>query len=193
MDWDCSIEEVEGGRGVRYGVRRGGAAMSQREMIEAWRGDAGFREWFNGVLAGVKFGAFKWETPGVTLGTFGRAFEFVVLDCPQLERRVEPRMFAKELKACAGTVGAFSNLGGDAVLVVPKAVGEGRVYGHLGAFVRGAPAEQRGELWRVVGEAMAQRVSKKAVWLSTAGMGVGWLHVRLDDRPKYYGFGAYRG
>ncbi|MGI9175867.1 MAG: DUF6940 family protein [Rhodothermales bacterium] len=24
------------------------------------------------------------------------------------------------------------------------------------------------------------------MWLSTAGGGVSWLHVRLDSRPKYY-------
>jgi hypothetical protein len=29
-------------------------------------------------------------------------------------------------------------------------------------------------------------------WLSTAGMGVPWLHVRLDDRPKDYGHRPYR-
>jgi hypothetical protein len=29
-------------------------------------------------------------------------------------------------------------------------------------------------------------------WLSTAGAGVSWLHVRLDDRPKYYGYAPYR-
>lgn len=29
-------------------------------------------------------------------------------------------------------------------------------------------------------------------WLSTAGMGVSWLHVRLDERPKYYRFQEYR-
>jgi len=27
---------------------------------------------------------------------------------------------------------------------------------------------------------------------STAGAGVSWLHVRLDDRPKYYGFKPYK-
>ena len=26
------------------------------------------------------------------------------------------------------------------------------------------------------------------VWLSTSGLGVYWLHVRLDSRPKYYQF-----
>ena len=30
------------------------------------------------------------------------------------------------------------------------------------------------------------------VWVSTAGAGVSWLHVRLDDRPKYYGYQPYR-
>ena len=27
---------------------------------------------------------------------------------------------------------------------------------------------------------------------SAAGAGVSWLHVRLDDRPKYYGFLPYK-
>jgi uncharacterized protein DUF6940 len=29
-------------------------------------------------------------------------------------------------------------------------------------------------------------------WVSTAGMGVPWLHVRLDTRPTYYRHAAYR-
>jgi len=39
---------------------------------------------------------------------------------------------------------------------------------------------------------MQKRINAKRVWLSTAGMGVSWLHVRLDDRPKYYGHRPYR-
>jgi NADH:ubiquinone oxidoreductase subunit len=39
---------------------------------------------------------------------------------------------------------------------------------------------------------MQNRVGEQPVWLSTAGMGVAWLHVRLDDRPKYYGYSPYR-
>jgi hypothetical protein len=66
------------------------------------------------------------------------------------------------------------------------------VYGHLAAFVRGAPAEQREALWRTVGDALSRRLGAKPVWLSTAGAGVSWLHVRLDDRPKYYGHAPYR-
>ena len=47
-------------------------------------------------------------------------------------------------------------------------------------------------LWQAVGEAMARRVGSKPVWLSTAGAGVSWLHMRLDDRPKYYAHSPYR-
>lgn len=29
-------------------------------------------------------------------------------------------------------------------------------------------------------------------WLSTSGLGVSYLHVRIDSRPKYYSFDEYR-
>ena len=44
----------------------------------------------------------------------------------------------------------------------------------------------------LVGAAMQRRLGAKPVWLSTAGAGVSWLHVRLDDRPKYYGYAPFR-
>jgi hypothetical protein len=34
---------------------------------------------------------------------------------------------------------------------------------------------------------MARRIKAKPVWLSTARTAFGWRHVRLNDRPKYYG------
>ena len=39
---------------------------------------------------------------------------------------------------------------------------------------------------------MIRRLGTAPVWLSTAGAGVSWLHVRLGDRPKYYGHAPYR-
>ena len=45
---------------------------------------------------------------------------------------------------------------------------------------------------RTVAAAVRRRVSDPPVWLSTAGMGVSWLHLRLDSQPKYYRHGPYR-
>jgi hypothetical protein len=162
--------------------------------LRGWREDPEFRESFNQVLAGVPFEGFRWETPAVTVGTLGRGFEFVVLEAPEVVRAADSEAFAGHFdQGQPGGVVTFANLGGDAMLVVPGPGGEEAAYGHLGAFVRGAPPEQRRELWRAVGEAMGRRVGERAVWLSTAGAGVAWLHVRLDDRPKYYAYAPYRG
>jgi hypothetical protein len=54
--------------------------------------------------------------------------------------------------------------------------------GRVGRHVAGP------DLWSAVGRTVASRraASVDPVWVSTAGLGVHWLHVRLDDRPKYY-------
>jgi len=59
-------------------------------------------------------------------------------------------------------------------------------YENIAAFVREAPEAQTHFLWRLVGNLMERRLGPSPVWLSTAGAGVPWLHVRLDQRPKYY-------
>jgi hypothetical protein len=59
----------------------------------------------------------------------------------------------------------FSNLSGDAILVVPCPITEASAYGHLAAFVRLAPEQQRHALWRSVGDALARRVGVELAWL----------------------------
>lgn len=86
----------------------------------------------------------------------------------------------------------FSSLGGDALLIAPCPGGESSAYAHLGAFVRHAPTERIDSLWQAVGEQLQQRLGHRPVWLNTAGGGVAWLHVRLDDTPKYYAYAPFR-
>ena len=188
-----SRNEVLSADVLHFAVERNAEPVSFAEVVRAWQTDAAFREWFNALLADAPFSAFRWETPGVTSATASRPFEFVLLDEPSLARRPDAQAFAEHFrKKPNATVIDFANLGGDAVMVVPCPVAAHTAYGHLAAFVRAAPAEQRDALWRAVGEALTRRLGTKPVWLSTAGAGVSWLHVRLDDRPKYYGHGPYR-
>lgn len=191
--WTFRSEELTAAGGLWFAADFNAKPATFADVLQGWQGDAAFRSMFNTLLADAPFSAFRWETPPVTSATLTRPFEFVLLDSPGLARSPDPNAFAEHFSGAgeAGVV-AFPNLGGDAILIVPCMTTVPSAYGHLAAFVREAPEPQRHALWQLVGEKMARRVGARPVWLSTAGGGVSWLHVRLDDRPKYYGFGPYR-
>jgi hypothetical protein len=139
--------------------------------------------------------AFFWETPATTTHTLQQPFECVLIAAPSLERtRADPSAFRDHFARASSAHGStsFSSLRGDAFLVVPTPRGDPEVYAHLAAFVRGAPLDQQHELLDAIGSAMHARLGPQPIWLSTAGLGVPWLHVRLDTTPKYYRFDPYR-
>jgi hypothetical protein len=191
--WNFRSEKLPGRSGLHFAVHLDSKPATFADVLLAWRNDGAFRSLYNAQLADAPFKAFRWETPPVTTATLTRPFEFVLLDSPGLARSPDVLAFAEHFRGAPGAaVLEFANLGGDAIMVVPCPKAAHSAYCHLAVFVREAPEPQRHALWQLVGEAMARRVSSKPVWLSTAGAGVSWLHVRLDNRPKYYGFGPYR-
>ncbi|MEO0423887.1 MAG: hypothetical protein AAF184_16225 [Pseudomonadota bacterium] len=119
--------------------------------------------------------------------------EFVLLDAPALvDVAAEGAPFAQHFAGSNGSVCAFDSLGGDARLIAPVPHAQRAAYAHLMAFLRTAPAGQCRALWSATGRAVRAMLSARAVYLSTSGLGVYWLHVRLDRRPKYYQHRAYR-
>ena len=191
--WSTRWEELGTDRGSRFTVDLDSRPATFAEVLRGWVEDEKFRSMFSVLLADSRFSAFRWETPPVTTATVRRHFEFVLLDSPALARPANPRAFAQYFVGSSNPgVVVFPNIGRDAVMVVPSPIAAASCYAHLAAFVRGAPEWQQHALWRAVGEAMAARVGSKPLWLSTAGAGVSWVHVRLDDRPKYYGYVPYK-
>lgn len=167
--------------------------LSFAGVISLWSDSAAFRAFFTATLARSSLDAFFWETPPVTPATLSRPFEFVLVASASLARlRPDPAPFRGHFAAHPNqSVLTFPNLGGDAVLIVPAPLAPAACYPHLARFLRGAPPVQVDPFWQAVGRAMRQRTASASsspapVWLSTAGMGVSWLHLRLDSRPKYY-------
>lgn len=178
---------------VRYAMTTESGPWSIRQALQALAEDAAFRTVLDTQLATCPLASYRFETPGVTQTTADRPFEFVLVDSPGLIREPDPFAFVTHFALKPGEpVVCFDNVGRDARLIVPTPLVESANYPHLAAFTRGVPVEQRQALWRRVGEEMLQRLSDRPVWLNTAGMGVAWLHIRLDDRPKYYAHGPYR-
>ncbi|HWG47093.1 MAG TPA: hypothetical protein VN688_30290 [Gemmataceae bacterium] len=191
--WTSRKKQLADGRLLWVAIDLDTAPVSYAEVLRRWQQDADFRSLFIALLADAPFAAFRWETPPITTATANRPFEFALLDSPELARNPDSAAFAEHFDSAAvGGVVEFPNLGKDAIMIVPCPDGPLSAYGHLGAFARQAPEPQKHALWALVGAAMERRLSSKPVWLSTAGAGVAWLHVRLDDRPKYYGYRPYR-
>jgi hypothetical protein len=170
------------------------SAVPFAEVLLLWQEDADFRSFFSALLAGAPFEAFRWETPPITAASVQRPFEMVLLDSPGLATQPDREAFADYFKAVAADDGvvAFPNLGSDAILVVPCPLGPLSAYAHLAAFLRQAPEAQKHALWKLVGATVEKQLGRQPIWLSTAGAGVSWLHVRIDQRPKYYGYSHYR-
>jgi hypothetical protein len=187
---ELQVEQTTLDRGTaRVRWSRAGAPISVQAALEACRDDAVFRERLIGVLRDAPYAGYFWEHPPITRAALARPFELVLVDAPGFARvRPEPNAFAQHFARDDDGDGVvvFENLGRDATLVVPCPIAAVDAYTHLAAFVRSAPRDQVHALLRcAAGEALA-RASARPLWLSTAGMGVYWLHVRLDSRPKYY-------
>ncbi|QDT27501.1 DUF6940 family protein [Gimesia panareensis] len=191
--WDVKRDPLADSQKIRFLLEENAQSLSFADVLERWRECPDFSLWFSQQLAELPFTAFRWETPAVTASTVSRLFEFVVIDSPALVRQADRTAFTEHFSSAAPeSVVSFSNLRGDAILVVPCPSHSAVDYCHLADFVRGASELQQQELWKTVGTVMQARLNEQPVWLSTAGAGVAWLHVRLDDRPKYYGHQPYR-
>lgn len=191
--WTSRSQQLASGHIIRVAIDLDSVPISYMEVLHRWQHDPEFRSFFISLLADSPFFAFRWETPPITTATANRPFEFVLLDSPGLAGNSDVDAFAEHFSGVVpGGVVKFPNLGKDAILIVPCPSGPLAVYSHIGAFVRQAPEPQRQALWKLVGTAMQCRLGNQPVWLSTAGGGVSWLHIRLDERPKYYGYTPYR-
>jgi hypothetical protein len=169
-----------------------GLEITFEQVVGEWRSNEAFRSFWHSSLGNLELDTYCWECPPVTKLNFSRAFECVFMSSPLLARMApDPDAFSEHFLPGCG-VAIFDSLGNDARLVAPCPDSPGVNYAHLAAFVASAAQAQASALWQAVGEAMDKRIQASPIWLSTAGLGVAWLHVRLDSRPKYYGHAPYR-
>ena len=153
--------------------------------------DQEFADWYTELLKNSAFTSYFWEHPPLITSGFAREAEFVMIDAPMLES-MRPDTEAFRSYFAGEDVATFRNLGGDAILIAPSSESSSSTYPHLAAFLRTAPEQQVRNLWRSVGRAVRDALSDQPIWLSTSGLGVAWLHIRLDSYPKYYQHQPYK-
>ncbi|HEY9769805.1 MAG TPA: hypothetical protein V6C71_15145 [Coleofasciculaceae cyanobacterium] len=207
--WKSKRELIDSDHIQKISLFKSDKQVTYSEVIELWQHDNSFRTFFISLLADAPMSAYFWETPSVSQSTAEREFEFVLVDSPKLaDIEPDPTDFNKYFKSATESIVTFPNLGNDALLVVPCPIANTVARTHLASFVRFAPEFQQHLLWQTVGRSvshavlkdtashiglsLAQKLNEQPIWVSTSGLGVHWLHVRLDSRPKYYCFEPYK-
>lgn len=193
--FSAEITPLSNGSISRFRILDAGAPLSWADVVDRWRNDQLFRSFYISLLVECPYPAYFWEMPPVTDLTFNREFEFVLVDSPRLTSiHSQQQAFANQFASAESraSVIEFSNLGGDATLVVPRPGEPLSAYSQIATFSRHAPDDQQHQLWAMVGAALERRLGKQPVWASTSGLGVYWLHIRLDSTPKYYTYAPYR-
>ena len=194
--WAAQRQTIRQGRSEKVFLASVGRTLSFAEVIKGWRDNEEFRAFFIAELAATAFPAFFWEMPPIRRGHSEIDYEYMAIRSDNLEHlRPDARAFESKLRSAGSSqsVVSFRNLGGDALLVAPKKIADLESYGHIAAFVRSAPIAQRHELLRTLGGAIGDVLddSDARIWVSTSGLGVPWVHVRLDSYPKYYNHQPY--
>lgn len=177
---------------TKYTLCDNNSPLSYAEVVQLLCTSEAFRTFFTGLLKSNIYAAYFWEVRPVTAATASEAFEFVLVDAPLLASIAPDNSAFLEHFGEARAVTSFFNLNKDAKLIVPVERSNAESYSHLANFVRSAPLEQVALFWKKVGEEIRQAIGTTPKWVSTSGLGVHWLHVRIDTRPKYYNFSPYK-
>lgn len=164
--------------------------------------DPSLRQFLIDFFRLIKLHGYFWECPPITWNTLNsNIFQFVIVPTHAFKtRKVDSITFNEHFKNMENEyITKFSSLGGDATLISPKPLTNVTLssYINIASFMREAPDIQIDALWKAIGSAfldsdILQGDASRKIWLSTSGLGVSWLHVRLDSVPKYYQWREYK-
>ena len=166
--------------------------ISYQQFFINLKSDINFRSSFINLLKKSKFKSYRFETPSVNSSKTEQPFELVLVNAPELNDLQDPVPFEEHMDKSSKNIISFLNLSKSSELIIPNIKSNKNVYSHLANFVRNAPIPQVHELFKVVRTKVLNSISTQNIWVSTAGAGVDWLHVRIDKKPKYYRYKNYK-
>lgn len=187
-NWEAIQIATDQGKEIKHQLFEDGKPLPIHRVLGYWQQSTEFTAWWCDHLAENEFPASFWEMPPLNVHGLNQTFEYVLVESPALAKiQADQAPFQQHFaKAANRSVLSFPNLGGDAHLVVPVPRQGRQAYPHLASFTRRAAVDQQLALWSTLSQQIELLIGDKPLWVSTSGLGVYWLHIRLDQRPKYY-------
>ncbi len=191
--FEATVTSENNGNLYKTRVKRSGKELTFREVLNLWENDQLFVDFYLSLFKKYGFSSYIWETPPISTNSLDQAFEFVILNSPRSSQIPDVNTFYEYFDKNTKNNGivSFLNLGHDAMLVVPSPLRVGSDYSDLVEFFTNAPLDQQRALWKVTAHEIKIKLSSDNLWVSVAGGGISWLHIRLDDQPKYYRYTPY--
>ena len=195
-EWSTEIAIVSGGVVRLTFLDTSQHKLSFDEFFQLLSSNESFCHFFNHALANIPFNGFYWELPAITASHLADDFECVVIGSDAFSHmEADWSPFSEHFKRLNGNNDhcvTFANLSGDAYLISPTPHLSSTPFPHLAYFVRNASTDYVIAVWRGLAKEVSRRAGEIPLWISTSGLGVHWLHIRLDRSPKYYQFAPYR-
>lgn len=165
--------------------------LTHRQVHQLWLEEDSFALFYSKLILDAGYSGFCWETPAIRLKNLDEIHEFVVIQSNAHSNIIQNWGAFTEHFQSKKLATSFMNLGknGRMVSPVPDTSFNGA---SIASFLKTASDKRLIALWRLVGKEVLGSITHSPIWLSTAGLGVSWLHIRIDTRPKYYRYMPYR-
>lgn len=167
-------------KNIYYAVQRG-KYMSWEQVIKSLKSKDytdTFKYKLIYELINIPYKAYFWECEQVNMK---KPFRFAVYESKTLEKRIQDNNAFDGKINCRKNEIKFPSLDKHIHLISPCNKYSNSNYTSLATFSRTVPLKQQVSFWRKVGNSI-----KEDDWVSTSGLGVSWLHLRISKYPKYY-------
>lgn len=157
--------------------------ISNKEFVKALKRKE-FILNFIQLLQDIPFATYQLQSPSIHKPI--KNFYMNVYESPGLQKMKLDTKTYKEYFKKNQDIAVFCNLTNDTLLIVPKILPktDKNIYKNISIYSRNAPLKQQVKLWKTVGKELDK--CKGGCYLNTHGYGIGWLHIRIDQTPKYY-------
>lgn len=179
-------------KNLKFRIYTGNEFLTHQIFLRLLGNSDSFRVFYSNMLSNCGFDAFIWENKPITNNNLNDLYECNIIDCPFLAGQSSDEQTFGDYFDPQKNIVSFKNLGNDAQLVVPTPKSTSNCYTHIGNFVRCNNIEQKDAFWKTIAIETLKRISNEPLWLSTSGLGVFWLHARIDSFPKYYQTEEYK-